>query len=170
MELVTYTKHYAMCPWCYRDSGQQIDDVMNGKIDGRGTPYQCMLCNMHFTVVPSGEGLSVQRQEIVRPPRSISLLRVAPRSSSIFLIVWNHIRSEDDPDAAKDDDTYYRSFFGEYACPKDVFKSCIEVIHEGEPDPHGIAEFVRCLYVPDSLDDNSSGKWPMMFPEAFSDG
>jgi hypothetical protein len=91
----------------------------------------------------------------------LDLLVVPPSDKPIYLVVKTKRYSDDDGLAY---------FYNEHTCPTNWIGDVEAIIFEGDSDPHGVAQFVRRVDLPSSVDDVDDLDLPSLFPEAFAEG
>lgn len=163
-----YRHEFLVCPWCGEQSGQRVDHLYDGGpfSDGFG-PWYCKECRrgIQGRVIGPGDVQIWKSSTAARFSRSMALLRFDGADRAVFFVI-DHDRfwQGNEEDEGNQQDQKY--FFEEGSCPINWLTKCVEVIQDGEADPHGFLTFVRAVDVPNDFVSDVA-HWGDIFPEAF---
>lgn len=163
-----YTHDFLMCPWCSEQSGCRVDHLYDEAPMSFGTWY-CKECRMPF----SGKVLAPHKVEVAKDEprdrfsRSMALLKFDGKGGPVFFVMDHDRYRSGKTQSDEENQESQKYFFEEHSCPTNWLRECVAVIEDGDCDPHGFLEFVRCVDVPNDFDTDDDDNWPILFPEAF---
>lgn len=155
-------KHFAECPHC-GEGEFAVDHLWEpGSIGRERGPWYCDECGRGALLKAIAPGIVDVSKSDASMPRTLNLLSIPPRDHPVYLVVHG-VRSSDDP--GNDGGTAY--FYNEHTCPTNWTDQIEAVIEDGDPDPHGVAQFIRSVDTPELPDGEIEYDLQNLFPEAF---
>ncbi len=161
-QTITETKVYVACPNCGEAAGR-IDHLFDGK--AHSTRWNCDECGWDYNLSVHGpDDVQTSVAETYRR-KTYDLLVIPPRAEPVYLVV-NGTLFDCKIGEEKDEDGK-QFYYDEHTCPTNWVDRIEAFCHDGDVDPHGVAQFVRSVPVPeyegDCNDDNQ--KFKTLFPE-----
>jgi len=127
------------CPSCV-EGGWRADHLTIGF----STTWSCQECHNEanikrvsesdFEVTPNG------RKET---PVVVTLQSITEPKITLKLNAWKYAHSQGD--SQEDYESNQRYFYDEHTCPTNWTREIVEIIFEGDHDPHGVFEFVSVV-------------------------
>lgn len=163
-----YTKDFLICPWCDGESECQVSHLY-GDRDFRGGfgPWACKVCNGWIEGKITGKrDVTVWKSSLWRPNTDgVALLKFDGKEGPVFFILeCSRYHGNEVPKSIEAQQESDRYGFEEHSCPTNWLRDVVEVVRDGEIDPHGFLTFVRSVDMPEGDDDPD---WATIFPEAF---
>ena len=138
VELKTETRYLIECPYCHKD------DHSVGHLLDKNTsfgPWYCDECGKAISGrTENGDVFLEETSRFVT--RTLVALELPENTEPIFLIVKGRWFDGDKNDSGSQ---YY---YEEGTCPINFLQEAVEVIHNGEPDPHGLFNFMKSVEHP----------------------
>lgn len=167
-EMIEHRDRTVRCPDCGRDSKLSYEHLLSSKIFAKDWQWDCHQCFMGIKghINPDGScDIEPTGRRRIRV-KTWDLLKIERAEGDIFFVVngdWNQ------DDKAQNLDYWY----GQHTCPTNWLGDVEEVFVGRNPDPHGIAQFVRSIPAPTPKDgppfnDMSFQEWWDMFPEIYA--
>lgn len=170
--LNTVTTVYAACPNCGFDRAHSVGHILADRSSNWRSsfgPWACDECGVSVTgKVNDDNSVDFELTE-GQQVACYTLLKIEPQTAPVYFVISDkdyNRRLGSEPFEGTD---YY---YNEHTCPINWLRNqVVQVISEGDTDPHGLATYVNSMDVPPGFDESTAGDndWRALFPEAFAD-
>lgn len=152
---------FIKCPHCEEKSGR-IDHLFDQRTIVRFGPWYCDKCGGEYDGnVDEDNNVTTSKREN-KKIITLNLLKIEGKEKNILFIVEGMRFLKDDPDDIQSNTQY---FYNEHTCPTNYIGGDVLAIIDGiDTDPHGFAEFIRCVDAPTDFDKDNAD-WFDLFPE-----
>lgn len=156
MDAVTFTREYFRCPHC----GKGEHSASHLGVGQPFGPWYCDECGGSFVGKREADGRIALELRDERKVTTVDVLVLQPQDKPVFFVVEGmrfegltvaqRLRAAAEKVAGQPittaiderDETEHKSFYYEsHSCPTNWLKP-VMVYHDGDPDPHGLIEFV----------------------------
>lgn len=135
------------CPFC---GGQSSFDITHLKAGNSFGPWYCEECGSSIAgTIQSDGSVDVEPRKGTKT-KTLDLLCLPPQDHPVYFVVSGINISSVDSDTGDGKEYFYE----EHACPRNWIDDVIEIISDGDNDPHGLFDFVASI--PDTGTDSSS--------------
>jgi hypothetical protein len=146
------------CPSC-TEGGWRADHLTIGF----ETTWSCQNCQSEVRIKRVSESdfetTSTGRKNT---PVTVTLQSITEPRITLKLNTWKYAHSQND--SKEDYESHQQYFYDEHTCPTNWTREIVEIIFQGDHDPHGVFEFVSV--VDGHLVDNPYGSGMVLEAEA----
>jgi hypothetical protein len=133
------TRLYIPCPSC-TDGVWRADQISIGF----KTNWSCDQCQENVSVERISEtDFRTTPTGRKNTPVTVTLQSITEPKITLKLNTWKYAHSQNE--TLEDYESHERYFYNEHTCPTNWTRGIVEIIFEGDHDPHGVFEFVSVV-------------------------
>lgn len=127
------------CPSCMK-GGWRVDHLSIGI----GTTWACSNCHTEANIKRiSDDEFETVPTERKETPVTVTLQSITEPKIILKLNTWKY--SHDQDSSQEDYESHQQYFYDEHTCPTNWTREIVEIIFQGDHDPHGVFEFVSVV-------------------------
>ncbi|HEX5183571.1 MAG TPA: hypothetical protein VFW19_10525 [Allosphingosinicella sp.] len=134
MRAVIETVIRAVCPTC------QVGGWAICHPPGRYGPWGCDICGARFTFDIGQEGIELIQEPTPDTPAWL-IVKLASSEPPVYFVVDHPIYAHAKDETPEERARHERYYVEEHTCPTNLVPVAA-IVSEGDPDPHGILEFI----------------------------
>ena len=154
VELVQKVTHYIPCPFCGDQSSFSITHLLGE--DTTFGPWFCDQCGHSIRGQVQSGSVEVTKHTEVKTD-TLDLLCIPPHDKPIYFAVDGFKTSSPKVlESADEVSEHTRYYYEEHTCPTNWLGRVLEILADGEIDPHGLAEYKGSIAREGAEDDNEA--------------